>query len=93
MQQLRILVAADQSSVDYEVSGHKIHVSRDTVIEDGVCFSCADWPQMSNRVVRHEYGSAQTYVIESGKPELALDFSQASRISREWASRQDWPGL
>lgn len=93
MQQLRILVAADQSSVDYEVSGHKIHVSRDTVIEDGVCFSCADWPQMSNRVVRHEYGSAQTYVIESGKPELALDFSQASRISREWASRQDLPGL
>ena len=89
LQQLRIQVAADQSSVDYEVSGHKIHVSRDKVTEDGAVFSCADWPQMNNRLVRHEYGSTQTYIMGSGQPELALDFSQASRISGEWAQRQD----
>ena len=80
----RIDVAPDQASVAYEAGGRKIRVSCDGVEEDGAPFSCADWPQLNNRVLRHDYGSAQTQVLVSGKPEVALDFSSARPICSEW---------
>jgi hypothetical protein len=86
---LPVLEEADRSAIEWTSGGTRIRVSQaEGASLNGKPFSCAQWPQLNNPVVRHEYGSAITEITPPGEPASTLNFAAARAICAEW-ERQD----
>jgi hypothetical protein len=85
---LPVTEAPDRLAIEWTAAGSRIRVSHaEGVMLNGKPFSCAQWPQLNNAVVRHEYGSAITEITPPGEPGSTLNFSAALEICKEWERR------
>jgi hypothetical protein len=80
--------AEDHRAIEWLASGSCIRVSQaEGAVLNGKPFSCAQWPQLNNAVVRHEYGSAIAEITPPGEAESTLSFSAARDVCAEWERR------
>lgn len=85
---LPVTEAADRLAIEWTSAGSRIRVSQaEGAVINGKPFSCAQWPQLNNAVVRHEYGSAITDITPPcGEPSV-LNFGAANEICKDWERR------